>query len=164
MQLLAIRVIVGSIQLDSDLNCLDSLAFTLNILLTPFSLACSFFSRILSTSPDLQHSRNETRRRARIRDQFDSLKSAIECDKKDRYNILQFAVECVKGYQVSVTSRATACIDLEDIASDWSSYRYRSLSLSLSVLSHSLRLVSLLSSRRSLSMSLVLNSDSMRRR
>jgi hypothetical protein len=46
-----------------------------------------------------QHSRNETRRRARIRDQFEGLKAAINCDKKDRYNILGSTIEAVQQYQ-----------------------------------------------------------------
>ena len=59
-------------------------------------------SRGVRTKDKLKHSRNETRRRARIRDQFEALKNAIQCDKKDRYNILQAAVEEVQQYQVRI--------------------------------------------------------------
>lgn len=59
-------------------------------------------SRSVRTKDKLKHSRNETRRRARIRDQFEALKNAISCDKKDRYNILQAAVEEVQHYQVRI--------------------------------------------------------------
>ncbi len=41
----------------------------------------------------LKHSRNETRRRARIRDQFERVRLAISCQKRDRYHILQAVIE-----------------------------------------------------------------------